>query len=70
MAITLNVALNEEDKAYMQRCAAIRQTSVTALYERLIKTIARDKIVLAVLDDDSKPSGKRYHSTKYRPFII
>jgi hypothetical protein len=58
----LNFTLSPECRGYMQRCAAIRQTSVTSLCSKLIETIARDQLVLPVLDDDSQPTeGRRFN---------
>jgi hypothetical protein len=58
----LNFKLSPENRGYMQRCAAIRRTSVTTLCERLIEMIAKDQLVLPILDDDSQPTkGRRYN---------
>jgi len=58
---TVMTCLSPEDRAYFQRCASIRRTSVNNLYGRLIETIAKDQMVLAVLDDDSQPfDGRPY----------
>ena len=63
--MTVMPRLCAEDRAYFQRCARIRRTSVTNLYGKLIEIIARDQIVLAVLDDDSKPfEGRPFHYRK------
>lgn len=53
--VNLNNMLSEEQKDYIVRCAAIRQCSVSVLVRQLIRVIANDQMVLAVLDDDSQP---------------
>ena len=61
----LHVDLTDTELDYLKRCARIRQTSVFQLTQRLFRTIAKDELVLAILDDDSRPvDAKRYH---YRP---
>ena len=51
--VTLTLA--KGSRHYLQECARIRNISVTRLATRLINAIARDQLVLAILDDDSKP---------------
>jgi hypothetical protein len=65
--MTVMPRLSAEERAYFQRCASIRRTSVTNLYGKLIEVIARDQIVLAVLDDDSKPFDGRPFSYRSGP---
>ena len=57
--------LSEDERSYLQRCASLRQTSVAVLADMLIKRIAQDQLVLAILDDDSRPvKGKQFHYRK------
>ena len=58
--------LSDEDRTYMIRCASLRQTSLTALYSKLIETIAHDQLVLAVLDDNSQPFKGQERRYQYR----
>jgi hypothetical protein len=62
------VELPDPDLEYLQSCARIRHISTVRLVTRLIRTIARDQLVLSVLDDESKPDkpepGTRYHRSK------
>jgi len=58
--------LSDEDKTYLIRCASIRKTSLTVLYQKLIEMIARDQLVLAVLDDDSQPFKGQERRYQYR----
>jgi len=57
--------LSDEDKTYLIRCASIRKTSLTVLYQKLIEMIARDQLVLAVLDDDSQPFQGKTRRVQY-----
>lgn len=38
---------------YFEACARIRGISVTALFNRVMKTVADDQLVFAILDDKS-----------------
>ena len=62
------VELPDADLEYLQSCARIRHISTTRLVMRLIRVIARDQLVLSVLDDDSKADARqpnaRYHRSK------
>jgi hypothetical protein len=51
-----NLAIDLPDDAdrYINACARIRRISTTRLFERLLKRVCTDQMVLAVLDDDSK----------------
>lgn len=44
---------NQEHLDYFESCARIRDISVTALLNRVLKTVADDQLVLAILDDES-----------------
>jgi hypothetical protein len=60
MNVTFDITENQ--RHYYECCARLRRTSVTVLCRRLLETIAQDQMVLAVLDDDSKPvDGRRYN---------
>lgn len=50
---------NTEHGQYIIACARIRNMTVTHLVRELVDVIARDQLVLAVLDDDSKPERRR-----------
>lgn len=39
---------------YLDACARIRGISMSAMIRRLLETIAHDRLVLSILDDDSK----------------
>ena len=54
----VTLVLSPGGRVYLQECARIRHISVTRLVTRVIDAIARDQLVLAVLDDDSKPRPK------------
>jgi hypothetical protein len=69
----INFAMNiaDDHKAYLQRCACIRQTSLQNLCRRIIEVIARDQMVLAILDDQSQPiDGRRYHYRRGDPVLF
>lgn len=48
--------MSEEQLRYLETAARIRATSVTRIVQRVVETVAREQMVLAVLDDDSRPS--------------
>lgn len=54
------IDLETESGRYLLACCRIRHISLTNLINRLIKKIAEDQLVLAVLDDDSRPVHDRY----------
>jgi len=62
------VELADDELRYLQSCARIRHISTTRLVRRLMQTIARDQLVLSVLDDGSQPDPPapdcRYHRSK------
>ena len=54
----MNVDIVRSD--YLVACARIRNITVSALVRKLIQTIDRDQLVLAILDDDSQHQRGRY----------
>ena len=63
-----HVELTEDQREYYLRCARIRQTSVISLLRRIIKVVANDQLVLAILDDDSQSEAiRKFH---YRNFLF
>lgn len=54
----VTLVITRSGRDYLQQCARIRCISVTRLVTRLLDAIARDQLVLSVLDDDSKPSPR------------
>lgn len=46
--------LSEDDERYLEACARIRGISVTRLFQRVLNLVAKDQLVLSILDDDSK----------------
>lgn len=52
---TLYPDLSDEDVEYLRSCARIRKCSMTYLLNAIVQMIARDQMVLMVLDDESKP---------------
>jgi hypothetical protein len=59
---------SEEDN-YLTQCAKLRNISVHSLLKRLVRTIARDQMVGAILDDaehlqDRKPGEKRFRGDR------
>lgn len=52
-----------EEGQYLQHCAKVRDISMTSLLRELVRTIAREKLVLAVLDDGNDQAG--YRKVKY-----
>jgi hypothetical protein len=63
-----HVEMPEDDLAYLQSCARIRHISTSRLVMRLIRVIARDQLVLSILDDESKAEPRqpyaKWHSSK------
>jgi hypothetical protein len=51
---------------YFHRCARIRNISTSELMRRVIGTIERDQLVLAILDDDSSPEERERYQHRYR----
>ena len=60
----VKIELSEQDWAYLHKCARIRHTSISKLCSRLLRDIARDFLVRAVLDDDSRPTEGRPYRTR------
>jgi hypothetical protein len=53
---------SSDEGRYLIACARIRNCSMTSLGKRLLEAIAKDQMVLSILDDDSKPvRRKREH---------
>jgi hypothetical protein len=44
---------------YLNECASIRGISMGALVRRLLETIANDRMVLSILDDDNSPKRRK-----------
>lgn len=63
----LSVKLPETGADYLKACARIRRTSVTNLIVQVIETVARDQLVLAVLDDDSQPYFRQKEEQAWYP---
>lgn len=63
-----HIELADDELQYLKSCARIRHLSTKRLVARLLTTIARDQLVLSVLDDESKPDAPvaeyRYHRSK------
>jgi hypothetical protein len=63
-----HIELADDELHYLQSCARIRHLSTRRLIRHLIATIARDQLVLSVLDDNSQPHPQepqaRYHRSK------
>jgi len=58
---TFKADITEEDVNYLENSASIRRTSVSKIVRRIVETVIRDRLILSVLDDESKPSpGKTY----------
>lgn len=58
MRLSLTLDLDCLDGDYLERCARIRKISRHRLVRRLIEAIAKDQLVLGILDDESKPAEK------------
>jgi len=48
------VNLSAEEGEYFEACARIRNMSKTSFFRLLLRTIANDQLVYAILDDDSR----------------
>ena len=64
----LNTSIDRESEhgRYFISCARIRGLGVATLVGRLITTIAQDKLVTAVLDDDSMRAELKAGDHKFR----
>ena len=59
----VKIELTDRDWEYLRKCARIRRISMSRLCSRLLRDIARDFLVRAVLDDDSRPTeGRPYRA--------
>lgn len=56
--VIVDLDLDGEAEAYIDRCARIRKISRTRLLQRLMGVICADQLVLSVLDDDSQAQPK------------
>lgn len=62
----LNVKFSEDAEVYLDSCARIRNMSRSRLLQNMLEIICNDRLVLSVLDDDSKPSKQQSRHTHYR----
>ena len=60
MQVYVQFDRNSEAGAYLVACARIRKMSVSHLFKTVMETVAKDQLVLAVLDDDSNHQHERY----------
>lgn len=56
--MNLDVVLTEEQQAYLDVCASVRQMSTRRMLTKIVEAIARDQLVTATLDDDGKPAPR------------
>lgn len=73
--VRLQFTLETEDQyEYFKSCARIRGISTQALMNRLMKTIADDCMVRAILDDDSvcerRPYELPYSEERYEAWLV
>ena len=66
MYLNTSIDRDSESGRYFISCARIRGVGVSTLLGRLVSTIAQDKLVTAVLDDDSKRSRLKAGDHKFR----
>jgi hypothetical protein len=55
----IHVDINDSGMTYLDSCARIRKIAVSHLLAGIIKTVCEEQLVLAVLDDDSKPQPNK-----------
>jgi hypothetical protein len=55
-----------ESGEYLVRCARIRDITVVKLVRDLLDVIARDQLVLAILDDDGRPRPRERYERHYK----
>ncbi len=55
----LEFTLTPEQLAYLVKCARIRNISVNGLVRRLMDVIARDELVMSILDDAGQCVDRR-----------
>ena len=58
--------LSDEDREYIKSCARIRNISVTRLMTATVSFAIRDKMLEAILDDDSKPWPSQRYQKGYK----
>ena len=54
----ITVEIAPADQGYLNSCARLRNNEPAELVQRLVDMILRDQMILAVLDDDSKPTTR------------
>lgn len=60
-----------DDWQYMIACARIRDLTLPSLIKRLVTVIARDQLVLAVLDDDGEQRlNRERYEHRFRKTIV
>jgi hypothetical protein len=61
----LSFVIEDQNLEYFEACARIRDISTKALVNRVMRAIATDQLVLAILDDGSErirqPGEHRFH---------
>lgn len=60
------IDVDEEDVAYFDTCARLRDICLRSLYRRLYKTIAQDQLVGAILDDGDGMRRREKGEHRYR----
>ena len=65
MKIVLSFDADSDEGRYLKSCARIRGLAVASLSRRILGKVMQDKLVLAILDDDSKRYRER-GDHKYR----
>jgi hypothetical protein len=58
--------MDEEQDNYFEACCRIREVSRIELARMVLYKVFREQLVLAVLDDDSKPPELTQGQRKYR----
>jgi hypothetical protein len=56
----------EVESDYLIACARIRNISTTKLVHKLMKAIAQDQLVLAVLDDEEQYGERERYQHRFR----
>ena len=59
MHLSIKLEASPEQMDYFEASARIRGTTRTDLMERIVTRVLDDQLILAVLDDNSAPVGKR-----------
>lgn len=67
MSTYIKFKFDESSEAgqYFVRCAQIRQISLSSLFCKLQEVIAKDELVLSILDDDNKPAILKDRRQRY-----